>query len=93
MTHSKPPTDRYCRNFSAIRTAMLIALALLPVGCNKDDQQTSKVPPAQPSSAQSVQPTSAPTESAPVQLVPVAAAKPLTDLESLVAPIALYPDP
>ena len=91
MTHSNPPTDRYCRNFSVIRKAMLIALALLPVGCNKDDQQTSKAPPAQLSSAQSMQPTSAPSESAPVQLAPVA--KPLSDLESLVAPIALYPDP
>ncbi|MEI6335674.1 MAG: DUF3300 domain-containing protein [Methylococcaceae bacterium] len=40
-----------------------------------------------------MQPTSAPTESAPIQPTPVAAAKPLTDLESLVAPIALYPDP
>jgi PBP1b-binding outer membrane lipoprotein LpoB len=88
MTHSKPPTDRYCPNFAVIR-AMLIVLALLPAGCNKDDQQANKAPPAQPSSAQSVQPT----ESTQVQPVPVAAAKPLTDLESLVAPIALYPDP
>ncbi|MEI6069053.1 MAG: DUF3300 domain-containing protein [Methylococcaceae bacterium] len=93
MTHSNPPTDRYCRNFSVIRKAMFIALALLPVGCNKDDQQTSKAPPAQLSSAQSMQPTSAPSESAPIQPTPVAAAKPLTDLESLIAPIALYPDP
>jgi hypothetical protein len=72
---------------------MLIALAILPAGCNKDEQQANKAPPAQPPSAQSVQPTTAPTESTPVQPVPVAAAKPLTDLESLVAPIALYPDP
>jgi hypothetical protein len=64
---------------------MLIVLAVLPSGCNKDDQQASKAPPAQPPSAQSVQPTAAPT-SPP-------AAKPLTNLESLVAPIALYPDP
>ena len=92
MTHSKPPTDRYCRNFILIR-AMLIALAILPAGCNKDEQQASKAPPAQPPSAQSVQPTTAPTESMPVQPLPAAAAKPLTDLESLVAPIALYPDP
>ena len=92
MTHSKTPTDRNCRNFTVIRTAMLIALALLPVGCNKDDQKTSKAPPAQVST-QSVQPTAAPTESTPVQPAPVTAAKPLTDLESLVAPIALYPDP
>ena len=93
MTHSQTPTDRNCRNFTVIRTAMLIALALLPVGCNKDDQKTSKAPPAQPPSAQSVQPTAAPTESTPVQPAPVTAAKPLSDLESLVAPIALYPDP
>jgi hypothetical protein len=92
MTHSKPPTDRYCRNFVLIRV-MLIALAVLPAGCNKDEQQANKAPPAQPPSAQSIQPTTAPTESTPAQPAPVAAAKPLTDLESLVAPIALYPDP
>ncbi len=92
MTYSKPPTDRYCRNFAVIR-AMLIALAILPAGCNKEDQQANKAPPAQPPSAQSVQPTTAPTESTPAQPIPAPAAKPLTDLESLVAPIALYPDP
>ncbi len=91
MTHSKPPINRYCRNFALIR-AMLIALAILPAGCNKDEQQASKAPPAQPPSAQSVQPATAPSESAPPQPTPAPAAKPLTDLESLVAPIALYPD-
>ena len=96
MTHSKPPTDRSYRHFALIR-AMLIALALLPAGCNKDDQQASKAPPAQPPSAQSVQPATAPTESPSAVLKPQpgsrATAKPLSDLESLVAPIALYPDP
>ncbi|MGZ8189724.1 MAG: DUF3300 domain-containing protein [Methylococcaceae bacterium] len=92
MTHSKPPNDRDYRNFAVLR-AMLIALVFLPAGCNKDEQQASKTQPPQPPSAQSVQPTTAPTESKPVQPVPVAAAKPLNDLESLVAPIALYPDP
>jgi hypothetical protein len=92
MTHSKPPTDRYCRNFTVIR-AMMIALAILPAGCNKGEQQASKAPPAQPPSAQSVQPTTVPTgSSTPPQPTPAPAAKPLTDLESLVAPIALYPD-
>ena len=89
MTHSKSPTDRYCRNFAVIR-AMLIALVILPSGCNKDEQQANKAPPAQPPSAQNAQPTTTPTESTPA---PVAAAKPLNDMESLVAPIALYPDP
>ena len=92
MIHSKPPTDRYCRNFALIR-AILIALVILPSGCNKDEQQASKAPPAQPPAAQSVQPTTAPPESTPAQPVPVSAAKPLNDMESLVAPIALYPDP
>ncbi len=87
MTHSKP-TDRDCRSFAVIR-AMLIALIILPAGCNKGDQQASKATPAQPPSAQNVPPT----ESAPALPVPAPAAKPLTDLESLVAPIALYPDP
>ena len=89
MNHSKLLANRYCRNFAVIR-AMLLALAFLPVGCNKDDQQASKAPPEQ---SPSVQSTTAPTESMPVQPVSLPAAKPLTDLESLVAPIALYPDP
>jgi hypothetical protein len=88
MTYSNPPTDRYCRNFAVIR-AMLIVLTILPIGCNKDEQHSSKAPPAQPPSAQSLPPT----ESTSAQSIPVATAKPLTDLESLVAPIALYPDP
>jgi hypothetical protein len=87
MTHSKP-TDRYCRSFAVIR-AMLIALIILPAGCNKGDQQASKTTPAQPPSAQNVPPT----ESVPSLPAPAPTAKPLTDLESLVAPIALYPDP
>jgi hypothetical protein len=64
---------------------VLFALALLPAGCNRDEQQAGKAPPVQSPVTQVVQPTTAPT------LPP--AAKPLTDLESLVAPIALYPDP
>ena len=89
MNHSKSAADPCYRNVVVVR-AMLIALAILPVGCNKDEQQASKAPPAQPPAAQSVQPTTAPPESKPT---PAPAAKPLTDLESLVAPIALYPDP
>jgi hypothetical protein len=91
MTHSNPPTYCSYRHFALIR-ALLIVLALLPAGCNKDEQQVSKAPPAQPS-AQSVQPATAPSEATPAQPVPVAPAKPLSDMESLVAPIALYPDP
>lgn len=56
----------------AVIRAVIIALAILPSGCNKDEQQDSKAPSGQPS---------------------ISTAKPLTDLESLLAPIALYPDP
>lgn len=89
-TQSK--TDAYCRNVAVFR-AMLIALAILPAGCNKDEQQASKAPtPAvQPPAAQSAQPATPPPASLPP--IPAPAAKPLSDLESLVAPIALYPDP
>lgn len=74
------------RNGMLLR-AMLIALAMLPAACNKEEQQAGKVqPPDQMSLARS-EPAPAAT---PVVAPP---AKPLGDLESLVAPIALYPDP
>jgi hypothetical protein len=89
MTHFKSLTDSYCLSTNLYR-AVLISLALLPTGCNRDEQKAGKAPSSQAPVAQSVQPTTAPTETAPS---PAASAKPLTDLESLVAPIALYPDP
>lgn len=90
MTHSKLPFN-YNRCNSAIIRAMLITLVITPLGCNKDEQETSKSPPSQ--STQALQPTTEIAEPKPAQQLPVAAAKPLTDLESLLAPIALYPDP
>ena len=99
MIHHKSPIRRYYRSPAACR-AVLIALALLPAGCNRDEQQASKAPAVQPPAAQGGQPTTAPAapQAPPVQPPPAApapppTAKPLTDLESLVAPIALYPDP
>ncbi len=56
----------------ALIRAIIIALVILPSGCNKDEQQDRKAPSGQPS---------------------ISTANPLTDLESLLAPIALYPDP
>lgn len=78
MTHSKIAFDP---NYigSALFRAILIVLAILPVGCNKEEEQATQVPTEQ----------SAPTATAPDSKP----AQPLTDLESLVAPIALYPDP
>jgi hypothetical protein len=57
--------------------AILIAMGLLAVGCNRDDKQAKQSDQTEASAdpAQQVQP------------------KQLSSLESLVAPIALYPDP
>ncbi|MGZ8930122.1 MAG: DUF3300 domain-containing protein, partial [Methylosarcina sp.] len=89
---TQPSTESHCRNAALLR-AILIALAILQAGCNKDDQQGNKTPPSQSPSVQNSQPVTPPVASMPVQPAPAPAAKPLTDLESLVAPVALYPDP
>jgi len=88
------PIHATTKLYVPIRTvlqAMLIAMAIFPVGCNKDEQQANQAP------APTVQPPSTqlavPTQAVPQQPTPAAPAKPLNDLESLVAPIALYPDP
>ncbi len=60
--------------------AVMIVLILLASGCDRADKEAVREP---------VVPTAVP--SAPPQ--PESEAKPLSDLESLVAPIALYPDP
>jgi len=74
------------RAFSG-RTALFI-LAMHAAGCGDKDKEKAQTPPVT-SAPQPAQP--APV--APVASVPKPAAKPLTSLESLVAPIALYPDP
>ncbi|MGZ8237357.1 MAG: DUF3300 domain-containing protein, partial [Methylobacter sp.] len=89
---TQPSIESHCRNTAVLR-AILIALAILQAGCNKDDQQGNKTPPSQSPSAQNSQPVTPPAASMPVQPAPAPDAKPLTDLESLVAPVALYPDP
>lgn len=95
--------------------AMLIALALLPAGCSREDPQAGKTSPAQAPAAQGGQPAQAPAASTPPAATtpqapgaaapqaqpappgspppPVPTGPPLSGLESLVAPIALYPDP
>lgn len=88
------PTHATTKDYLQNRTvllAVLIAMAIFPVGCNKDEQQANQAPPAavQPPNTQ----LTLPTQAVPKQPTPAAPAKPLTDLESLVAPIALYPDP
>lgn len=78
---------------SALLRSMVIALAIMPLGCNKDEQQTSKTPPTQTPVVQSEPAVSSLPQAIPPQPTPAPTAKPLTDMESLVAPIALYPDP
>jgi len=70
-------------------TALLVALALLATACGKEDKpaaQTGQAQPPVPAAANTTAPSIAPT-------TPPTPAKPLSELESLVAPIALYPDP
>jgi len=67
------------------RTALLI-FAIHAVGCKDKDTEKTQAPPVT-STPQPAQPAPA------VPPVPTPAAKPLTSLESLVAPVALYPDP
>lgn len=76
---------------TGIWRAMLLTLAILPVGCNKDEQAVDTTTTSADSPP--VQATATPAEAMPIQPVPAPVAQPLTDLESLVAPIALYPDP
>ncbi|WP_374088950.1 DUF3300 domain-containing protein [Methylomicrobium lacus] len=67
------------------RMALLI-FAMHAVGCGDKDKEKAQTPPVT-SAPQPPQPTPA------TPPVPKPEAKPLTSLESLVAPIALYPDP
>ncbi len=63
-------------------TAALLAATLL-VGCGGEDKEAAQSPAAPPAPPSAQQPTPS----------PVTGAQSLSDLESLVAPIALYPDP
>jgi hypothetical protein len=71
----------------AIGRAALLIFVLYALGCGEKEQE--KVPKAPvPPATQSAPPAPAATPPAPKP-----EAKPLTTLESLVAPVALYPDP
>ncbi len=76
---------------SRLNVCLAIALAVSATGCNKEEQQANQKPTEQVAIAQNTQTTIAPA--VPAQPVAKPAAKPLSDLESLAAPIALYPDP
>lgn len=99
MTHSR----RIHNGHPGLYRAMLIAIALLPAGCGREDQPAEQAPPAQAAPSASPAPaTPAAPQTPAAQAQPpapgspppaVPPAKPLSTLESLVAPIALYPDP
>ncbi len=81
----------YNRLYSKVFRTLLLVLVILPTGC-KEEKQANEAPVQQAAVTQSTTPVVAPA--APAQPLPVAASpKPLNDLESLLAPIALYPDP
>ena len=93
MSHILSVTERNGRRDKVFRT-LLLALVIFPTGCKEEKQanETPAQPPAATQSATSV--AAVPVSAMPTQTLPVAATpKPLNDLESLVAPIALYPDP
>lgn len=76
--------------------AILLALALLPAGCDRKNDEAAKASaqpaaPAAPAAPATAPPP--PATQAPAPTPPPPPAQPLTELESLVAPIALYPDP
>jgi len=78
-------------------SAVCVALALATAACGKEDQPAA-TPKAQAPAAQAVAaaPAQAPSSPVPQPVAPAtppAPAEPLSALESLVAPIALYPDP
>jgi hypothetical protein len=82
---------------SGVYRALLIALALLPAGCGREDQppatQSSQPAPASPTAPPAATPAPQAQPAPPGGPPPGAPAQPLPELESLVAPIALYPDP
>jgi hypothetical protein len=84
------------RRAKLTRFAFLLATALLSAACNRqeDGKQPSAPPVQPPQTAPSVPAPAADQPGAQRQTpAPAVASKPLTDLESLVAPIALYPYP
>ena len=91
---SKPMISSQSFNRPGLYRATLIALALLPVGCGGENQPAGKAPPTQTPAAQPASaPSAAPPPAVPATPIAAAAANPLSEIESLVAPIALYPDP
>lgn len=81
-----------CQGQRRFSRALALLMALQVTGCGKDEQQETKpaTPPAaavQTAPAQTPQTVPAPAPQPPPD------AKPLSSIESLVAPIALYPDP
>ena len=99
MKQGNTAPSRGIRRFSQ---SLFLLLALQVTGCDKGDGQQAKAPaPDLTAVAESPSPEKIPAAVAPVQPAPAPVpspfpppgTKPLSSIESLVAPIALYPDP
>ena len=93
MSHSENFPERN-RLYAKVFRTLLLTLIILPTGC-KEEKQANAAPAEQGATTQGATPvTASPAPTLPAQPLPAAATpKPLNDLESLLAPIALYPDP
>jgi hypothetical protein len=99
---SKQVTTNCCQGNRILLRAVLLLLVMHAVGCGKGEQQEAKTAAQGPSSRAPTSPQTPKTESSSTPPSPIAektpsvpppGTPPLTSLESLVAPIALYPDP
>jgi hypothetical protein len=95
---SKQINSNGCQGHRILLRAILLILVMHAVGCGKEEQQKAKTAPQGPSSeapTSKTEPSTIPpspiAEKTPS--IPPPGTPPLTSLESLVAPIALYPDP
>ncbi|WP_442497328.1 DUF3300 domain-containing protein [Methylobacter sp. sgz302048] len=98
MTSKQVNTNHRRQGHRILLRAVLLILAMHAVGCDKEEQQEAKTAAQGPSSEAPPSKTESPgtppssiAEKTPT--MPPPGTPPLTGLESLVAPIALYPDP
>lgn len=101
MTSKQVNTNHRRQGHRILLRAILLILTIHAVGCGKEEQQEAKTAAQGPSSgaptsSQASKATPSGTASPPALTTspsPPPGTKPLTNIESLVAPIALYPDP
>lgn len=93
---SKQVNTNCCQGNRILLRAILLIFVMHTAGCGKEDRQetgTSTQGPSSEAQTSSQASKTAPSATATTPPVPPPGTKPLTSLESLAAPIALYPDP